>query len=59
MKMSQEGLDLLKDFEGCRLTAYKCSAGVDTIGFGFTAGVKPGDTMTQAQCDDRLKFTAA
>jgi len=54
MHMSPTGLKLLKDFEGCRLTAYQDIVGVWTIGYGFTAGVKEGDTMTQAQCDERL-----
>ncbi len=31
-----KGLALIKEFEGCKLTAYKCSAGVWTIGFGNT-----------------------
>jgi lysozyme len=48
-------LTLLKEFEGCKLKAYKCSAGVNTIGYGFTKGVQPGDVMTQAQCNARLK----
>jgi lysozyme len=54
MKMSEKGLALLKDFEGCRLTAYPDITGVPTIGYGFTVGVNLGDTMTQAECDDRL-----
>lgn len=36
-------LRLLKEFEGLRLEAYRCPAGVWTIGYGHTAGVKPGD----------------
>lgn len=36
-------------FEGCRLSAYKCSAGVWTIGFGHTKGVKEGDVCTEEQ----------
>jgi lysozyme len=36
MKISEEGKDLIKSFEGCRLNAYKCSAGVPTIGYGNT-----------------------
>ena len=55
MRMSKAGLALLKDFEGCRLVAYQCPAGEWTIGYGFTVGVMPGDTMTQEQCDARLK----
>ena len=40
--MNKDGLTLLKSFEGCRLTAYKCPAGVWTIGYGHTKGVKRG-----------------
>lgn len=37
MKMSSSGLALLKEFEGLRLRAYKCPAGVWTIGYGHTS----------------------
>ena len=36
MKTSEAGIDLIKQFEGCKLTAYKCPAGVWTIGYGHT-----------------------
>jgi GH24 family phage-related lysozyme (muramidase) len=36
MKISDKGLNLIKEFEGCKLTAYKCPAGVWTIGIGST-----------------------
>lgn len=55
MHISEKGLRLIKNFEGCRLTAYKCSAGVWTIGWGHTAGVKQGMTITQKQANDMLK----
>ncbi|WP_438839317.1 lysozyme, partial [Helicobacter pylori] len=42
MKTSQRGSDLIKQFEGCKLTAYLDSVGVPTIGFGHTKGVKMG-----------------
>ena len=32
----QEAVDLIKNFEGLRLTPYLCSAGVPTIGYGST-----------------------
>lgn len=54
LKTGQAGLNLIKQFEGCRLTAYKCPAGVWTIGYGHTAGVKSGQTITQAQADKML-----
>lgn len=50
MKISKQGIDLLKHFENYKKRAYKCPAGVWTIGFGFTringVKVKEGDTMT-------------
>ena len=39
MKIGIVGLNLVKKFEGCRLTAYKCPAGVWTIGYGHTGSV--------------------
>lgn len=55
MKTSQKGIDLIKEFEGCRLKAYKDAVGVPTIGYGHTKGVKMGDTITQAQAEELLK----
>ena len=54
MTTSRVGLRLIKDFEGLRLGAYKCPAGVWTIGFGHTKGVKQGQVITEAQADDYL-----
>ena len=55
MKISLEGLALIKRFEGCRLEAYKCSANVLTIGYGHTGGVKETDTITQEEADELLE----
>lgn len=49
--ISAAGIALIKRFEGCRLTAYKCSAGVWTIGYGHTSGVYAGMRITQAQAE--------
>ena len=38
MDINQEGLNLIKDFEGFRAKAYICPAGVLTIGYGTTGG---------------------
>lgn len=54
MKISETGLNLIKSFEGCRLTAYRCPAGVWTIGWGHTGGVYAGQTITQAEADALL-----
>lgn len=59
MRTSDKGIALIKSFEGCRLTAYLCPAGVWTIGYGHTAGVKEGQTITQEQADDFLKTDLA
>ncbi len=55
MKISTAGLNLIKEFEGCELTSYKCPAGIWTIGYGHTGpDVKPGMTITQARADELL-----
>jgi len=53
--MNDAGVDLVKDFEGFRERAYLDMVGVPTIGYGFTKGVKLGDTITQAEARERLK----
>ena len=55
MKTSQFGIDLIKSFEGCRLEAYKCPAGIWTIGYGHTTGVEKGQKITQTQAEAFLK----
>jgi lysozyme len=55
MNMSDEGIQFLKSFEGCRLEAYQDQAGIWTIGYGHTAGVKEGDTCTQEQAERWLE----
>ena len=54
MKTSLEGINLIKHFEGCELEAYKCPAGVWTIGYGHIKGVQQGDVITEQQADDML-----
>lgn len=50
---------LIKRFEGCRLKAYLCPAGVWTIGWGSTGpGIVKGVVWTQAQADARLEKDA-
>lgn len=46
--------DIIKKWEGCKLTAYRDSVGVWTIGYGHIKGVKRGDTCTQAQANEWL-----
>lgn len=54
MKTSQRGINLIKEFEGLRLTAYKCPAGVYTIGYGHTRGVKRGMKITEEEASAYL-----
>lgn len=44
-------MNIIKVFEGCKLKAYQCSAGVWTIGYGHTNGVKEGMVITQEQAE--------
>ena len=53
-QVAKEGLDLVKRFEGLRTQAYRCPAGVWTIGYGHTHGVKPGMEITEGQADATL-----
>lgn len=47
--------DFIGDWEGCRLRAYVCPAGVLTIGYGHTVGVEPNDEITQTEADKILR----
>ena len=58
-RIGQAGRALIKQYEGCRLAAYRCAAGVWTIGYGHTAGVHSGMTITQAQADAYLQQDVA
>lgn len=62
MIISERGLDLIKDFEGYLrplkdggCIAYRCPAGVWTIGWGCTKGVKAGMTWTKQQAVEGLR----
>jgi lysozyme len=54
MKVSQKGLDLLKKFEGVRLRAYQDVAGIWTIGYGHTRGVKPNSAISKETAEGFL-----
>ena len=54
MQISAKGLAFIRQWEGCKLTAYMDGGGVWTIGVGSTAGVHEGQTITQAQADALL-----
>ena len=51
-------ISLIKEYEGCKLNAYKCPAGFWTIGYGQTKGIKKGMQWTQKQAEDDLLDTA-
>ena len=56
MKLSKQGIQLIQQFEGCKLKSYKCSAGKWTIGWGNTyyednTPIKEGDTITQERAN--------
>ena len=51
MKIGEAGIALIKEFEGCKLTAYLDSVGVPTIGYGHTKGVKIGLRCIQEEAD--------
>jgi len=60
MKMSAEGLALVKEFEGLRLKAYKCPASIWTIGYGHTSAagaptVNPGMEITKEEAETILR----
>ena len=55
MKASEECINAIKGFETLQLKAYKCPAGVLTIGYGHTRGVKEGQVITEIQADVLLK----
>lgn len=54
-KVSQNGINLITRFEGCRLKAYKCVGGVWTIGYGHTSNVKPNQSITREEAERLLK----
>lgn len=59
--MTEKGLKLIKEFEGCKLEAYLCPSGVPTIGIGATyykdgRKVQLGDKITQKEADELFKF---
>ena len=64
MKVSKNGIDLIKEFEGCRLTAYKDEVGVWTIGYGITNAdksitgvtIKSGLTISKATAEKWLEI---
>lgn len=61
--ISNAGLNIIKEFEGTELTAYKDAAGLPTVGTGHLItqkdGIKVGDTITEKQATDLLRHDVA
>lgn len=56
MIISQNGIDLIKQFEGLRLNAYQDTGKVWTIGYGHTGEeAQPGNTITEKEAEDLLR----
>jgi lysozyme len=55
-RCNAEGIALIERFEGCSLKAYRCPAGVLTIGFGHTGpDVTAALEITAARADELLR----
>lgn len=54
LNISDGGLKLLAEVEGCRLSSYKCSAGIWTNGIGNTVGVTPYEKIDELQAASEL-----
>ena len=59
MKTSNKGVEFIKRHEGFRNSAYKCPAGVWTIGYGHTSGVNSGDVITAMEGGRLLRHDLA
>lgn len=59
MKISDEGLAVIKEAEGFGGKAYLCPAGVWTIGYGHTGGVKAGQTVSRTEAERLLRADVA
>ena len=58
-RINEAGLELIKDFEGLRLNAYRDAVGVWTIGYGHTSTAYPGQRITTAQATALLRQDVA
>lgn len=55
MVASNNVVEKIKEFEGFRACAYKCPAGIWTIGYGHTSGVKKGDKISKERAEKFLR----
>lgn len=54
MRTTNNAIDIIKRYEGLKLKAYKCPAGIWTIGYGHTSNVKKGDSISKSQAEELL-----
>lgn len=54
-RINSEGIQLIKQWEGCKLEAYRCPAGVWTIGYGHTRTARQGLVITPQQAEELLR----
>jgi lysozyme len=64
MKLNKAGADLIKEFEGCKLKAYQCSAKKWTIGYGNTfyedgSPVLTGQVITKDKAEQLFELIAS
>lgn len=64
MRLGAKGLEMIHHFESCKLTSYRDSVGIWTIGWGNTMyengiSVKQGETITQARANELFAAIAA
>lgn len=55
MKISENGIELIKEFEGYKSEAYQCTSGIWTIGYGHTKNVQKNDTCSVEEATEFLK----
>lgn len=54
MKLNQKGLDLIKSFEGCKLSVYLDVVGITTVGYGHMTNLSVGTSISQPEADALL-----
>jgi lysozyme len=54
VNISEEGISLIKKFEGCELRSYQDAVDVWTVGYGHTKDVKPGQMITKEEAEEML-----
>ncbi|MGB5631478.1 MAG: glycoside hydrolase family protein, partial [Waterburya sp.] len=56
MRISQEGINVIKKFEGCKLKTYRDTGGIPTIGYGHTGSdVRSGQCISKQEAENLLR----